>query len=66
MNMENLSEKDTIKTDENLAKGKQPTVQNKSDENRVPTVAPDNDSGMPGKSAEKPSAAKQTSTDKKE
>ncbi|MDB5140007.1 MAG: hypothetical protein JWR12_1923 [Mucilaginibacter sp.] len=64
--MENLRDKDTVKADENLAKGKQPTVQNKSDEKRVPTVTPDNDSGTPGESAEKPSAAKQTPADKKE
>lgn len=35
-------------TDSNLAKGKQPTVQNKPDDKRVKTVAPDNDSGKPG------------------
>lgn len=54
--MKNLSEKDTVKTDKNLAKGKQQTVQDKPDKKRVPTVAPDNDSGTPGQSAEKPSA----------
>jgi hypothetical protein len=45
-------------TDSNLAKGKQPTVQNKSDDKRVPTVTPDNDSGKPGAPANKNSSNK--------
>lgn len=45
-------------TDSNLAKGKQPTVQNKPDDKRVKTVAPDNDSGKPGAPAGKNSSNK--------
>ena len=46
------------KSDSNLAKGKQPTVQNKPDDTRVKTVAPDNDSGKPGAPANKNSSNK--------
>jgi len=46
------------KTDSNLAKGKQSTVQNKPDGKRVPTVTPDNDSGKPGAPANKNSSNK--------
>lgn len=34
--------------DSELSKGNTPTVQNKPDDTRVDTVAPDNDSGIPG------------------
>jgi len=44
--------------DSNLAKGKQPTIQNKPDGKRVPTVSPDNDSGKPGAPAIKNSSNK--------
>lgn len=40
-------------TNSNLAKGKQPTVQDKPDGKRVPTVTPDNDNGNPGAPANK-------------
>jgi len=36
----------------NLAKGNQPTPQNKSDRTRKTTIVPDNDSGKPGLSSE--------------
>ena len=45
-------------TDGKLAKGKQPTIQNKPDNTRVKTVAPDNDSGKPGAPASKNSSNK--------
>jgi hypothetical protein len=53
--MEKSKENKTGETADNLEKGKQPTVQNKPDDKRVPTVAPDNDSGKPGPSTEKSS-----------
>jgi len=34
--------------DSELSKGNTPTEQNKPDDTRVDTVAPDNDSGIPG------------------
>jgi hypothetical protein len=34
--------------DKALQKGEQPTEQNKADDERVPTVTPDNDNGDPG------------------
>ena len=48
----------TVASNSNLSKGNQPTVQNKPDDKRVPTVAPDNDSGKPGAPAKKDSSNK--------
>ncbi|HWZ14758.1 MAG TPA: hypothetical protein VNW95_05925 [Mucilaginibacter sp.] len=42
----------------NLEKGSQPTVQNKPDDKRIPTIVPDNDSGKPGPSDQKNSSNK--------
>ena len=45
-------------TEEETQKGRQPEVQNKPDDKRVPTVTPDNDNGDPGPpAADKDSSA---------
>lgn len=65
-NYENKSPKDDrITNDDNsvtnkdeLEKGNQPTKQDKPDEERVPTVTPDNNSGDPGPAADEDSSNK--------
>lgn len=47
-----------LEADEKLEKGEQETDQEKPDEERVPTVTPDNDNGDPGPPAEKPAVDK--------
>jgi hypothetical protein len=42
----------------NLSKQKQPTIQNKPDAKRAPTVTPGNDSGKPGAPEKKDSSNK--------
>jgi hypothetical protein len=44
--------------DSDLEKGEQETVQQKPDDERVPTVTPDNDNGDPGPPAEDPAVDK--------
>ena len=50
--MENSVKEKKVKS---LAKGKQPTMQNKPDRSRKNTIVPDNDNGKPGPSSEKSS-----------
>ncbi|RCH55851.1 hypothetical protein DJ568_03590 [Mucilaginibacter hurinus] len=62
---DNLTERDDPREDQlgensgnDHAKGTHPTVQDKPDDERVKTVAPDNDSGAPGPPAEESASNK--------
>lgn len=64
-----INKDDSITNDESnndLEKGSQENVQKKPDEERVPTVTPDNENGDPGPPEEEPAVDKGETKDDKE
>ena len=65
MQNDKTDNKQHLDTDPDLAKGNQPNVQNKKDDERVHTVTPDNDSGAPGPPADEQQQDEEKETENK-